>query len=374
MLAVSRFGHALSSPGYSFKAHEAPPSLLLASEGKRVISYAQNLEDVMIARLFPPGHAGFYIDVGAADPSYLSVTRHFYDAGWRGVNVEPLPRFFHRLQHARPLDINLNAVIGDGGGRRTFYEIAELPENSTSDEDVLAQLKAQGRTARTHEVDVISLRDVCERFAAGREIDFMKIDVEGGELEVIRSADWRRFRPVLLVIEAVVVNGREQTWATWEPDILGNGYEKVWFDGLNNFYLRSENLALKEHFRLPPNVFDDFVEARLQSAGDDWVDIGEMLKRVDADRHAKQDVINGVLAELAQVDADRHAKQEVVDRVVAELALVDGDRHAKQEVIDRLLSERASLHADRQAQQQHIEQLTARLASLEGVVAAAKAP
>src|SRR5687767_10524500 len=86
-----------------------------------LISYAQNFEDVMIARLFPHDYCGFYIDIGAAHPTHLSVTKHFYDSGWSGVNVEPLPRFFQKLAAARPRDINLQAMIGAADGGRTFF-------------------------------------------------------------------------------------------------------------------------------------------------------------------------------------------------------------------------------------------------------------
>jgi FkbM family methyltransferase len=313
-----------------------------------VISYAQNFEDVMIGRLFPRDYRGFYIDIGAAHPTHLSVTKHFYDSGWSGVNVEPLPHFFQKLVAVRPRDINLQAMIGTTTGQRTFFEIAELPENSTSDEQVMSSLKEQGRTVRTHDVAVISVRELCERYADDRVIDFMKIDVEGGELEVLQSADWQRFRPILLVIEAVVVNGREETWAQWEWVVTEHGYEKVWFDGLNNYYLRHESLSLKEHFRLPPNVFDDFATARLQASGDEWIDLAEMLRHVEADRHTKQEVVDRLTAELAAVDADRYAKQEVVDRLTAELAAVDADRYAKQEVIEQLTAQIAELATARQ--------------------------
>jgi FkbM family methyltransferase len=319
----------------------------------------------MIARLFPRNYRGFYIDIGAAHPTHLSVTKHFYDSGWSGVNVEPLPRFFQELAAARPRDINLQAMIGIADGGRTFFEIAELPENSTSDERVMLSLKEQGRTIQTHDTEVVSLKELCERYADDRVIDFMKIDVEGGELEVLQSADWQRFRPVLLVIEAVVVNGREETWAQWEWVVTGQGYEKVWFDGLNNYYLRHESLNLKEHFRLPPNVFDDFATARLEPSGHEWIDLAEMLKHIDADRQAKQEVVDRLMAELAAVDADRQAKQEVVDRLMAELAAVDADRQAKQEVVDRLMAELAAVDADRQVMQEVIQQLTARIAELE---------
>jgi FkbM family methyltransferase len=332
-----------------------------------VISYAQNFEDVMVARLFPREYRGFYIDVGAADPVHLSVSKHFYDTGWRGVNVEPLPSFFKRLTTARPHDVNLQAVIGRTEGRRTFFEIAELPENSTSDEEVMRLLKEQGRTVRTHDIEVVSLKDVCERYAGGRVIDFMKIDVEGGELEVLQSADWQRFRPILLVIEAVVVNGREETWMGWEPVITEHGYEKVWFDGLNNFYLRRESLHLSKHFRLPPNVFDGFVSARLEGAGEDWIDLSEMLKRVDADRNAKQAVVDRLVAEITAVEADRNAKQAIIDRLAGELVAVDADRRAKQEIVDRLVAELAEVNADRDSKRALVEQMAAQVAALKAV-------
>lgn len=311
-----------------------------------MISYAQNFEDVMIARLFPRDHKGFYIDVGAADPVHLSVTKHFYDAGWHGINVEPLPRFHQRLSEARPRDVNLPAVIGRKHSARMFFEIAELPENSTSDESVMAQLKEQGRTVHTHQVDVLSLEEVCDRHVGDRQIDFMKVDVEGGELDVLQSANWTRYRPVLLVIEAVVVNGREETWKGWEHVVVGQGYEKVWFDGLNNYYLRREDADLKAHFRLPPNVFDDFKLLRMEHVGSEWIDQAELLKRIDFDRHAKQAVIDRLLADASEraalfkdLDLDRRAKQEVIDRLIAEVASVAADRQAKQQIIDRLVAE-----------------------------------
>ena len=81
-----------------------------------MISYAQNFEDVMIARLFDTDYHGFYLDIGAAHPDYLSVTRHFYDQGWSGINVEPTFRFYPLLCEARPRDINLQCAIGNSPG------------------------------------------------------------------------------------------------------------------------------------------------------------------------------------------------------------------------------------------------------------------
>src|SRR5688572_29493242 len=86
-----------------------------------MISYAQNFEDVILARTFRGISSGFYIDVGAWDPTVDSVTRHFYDSGWSGINIEPNPLFYERLVLERPRDINLNCAVSDAPEVGPFY-------------------------------------------------------------------------------------------------------------------------------------------------------------------------------------------------------------------------------------------------------------
>ena len=93
-----------------------------------MISYAQNFEDVMVARLFDPDYQGFYVDIGAAHPDFLSVTRHFYDRGWSGINVEPSLRFYPLLCEARPNDINLQCAIGNNPGSPCFTRYPSSPK------------------------------------------------------------------------------------------------------------------------------------------------------------------------------------------------------------------------------------------------------
>jgi FkbM family methyltransferase len=228
-----------------------------------MITYAQNFEDVMISRLFPTDYRGFYVDIGAADPEYLSVTCHFYNHGWSGINVEPSVRLYPLLCAARPRDINLQCAVGSAAGRCTFYEFPQITENSTIERVVADRLAKTGQSPVTREVEVIPLGELCDRHVDGRTIDFMKIDVEGGELGVLQGADWTRYRPRLLVVEATAVNSREENSSAWEPILIKANYHKVWFDGLNNFYLRGEDLALRAAFQLPPNVFDRFESAEL---------------------------------------------------------------------------------------------------------------
>ena len=87
-----------------------------------MISYAQNFEDVVLRRVFHARERGRYIDVGAHDPVIDSVTKHFYDQGWSGVNVEPVERFHLKFVADRPRDINLNVACGATEGEVDFTE------------------------------------------------------------------------------------------------------------------------------------------------------------------------------------------------------------------------------------------------------------
>jgi len=165
-----------------------------------MISYAQNLEDVMLARAFVGVTQGFYIDVGGYDPDNDSVTRFFYDSGWRGINVEPVPEQYEEFVRRRPRDVNLRTALGRADGQLRFHDFS--PSGlSTMDPVAAARLREHGYTCREYDVPVTTLAAVC-RAHAPATIDFLKIDGEGAEGEVIAGADWQVFRPRVIVVEA----------------------------------------------------------------------------------------------------------------------------------------------------------------------------
>jgi FkbM family methyltransferase len=223
-----------------------------------MISYAQNREDVLLHRLFGGLREGFYIDVGANDPVDFSVTKHFYDAGWRGVNVEPLGPCHGRLCAGRPRDVNLNVGLGRTEGTRTFYELPQRPMLSTFSTDQAAAYRDAGLAVVERAVPVLPLAAVCGAHVAG-PIHFLSVDVEGFEREVLAGADWGRWRPLVVLVEATRPNTAEPSHADWEPLLLGADYRFAYFDGLNRFYVRAENPELLEAFRVPVHVGDDYV-------------------------------------------------------------------------------------------------------------------
>lgn len=236
------------------------------------VSYSQNAEDVLLWRALGHVADGFYIDVGASDPVEHSVTKAFYERGWRGISIEPLPSFQEQFQQQRPRDINLAIAAGAENGELTLYDVPDVRGWASPDQSVAEMHRAEGHGIAELKVPVRTLSSVCEEHVRG-EIHFLKIDVEGFEADVLRGMDFARWRPWVLVIEATLPNSRETNHDSWEHMVTGQRYRFAWFDGLNRWYVAEEHPELMQHFGIQPNVFDAFISYHLDRA---WAN-GETL-------------------------------------------------------------------------------------------------
>lgn len=278
------------------------------------ISYAQNNEDVLLWRAL--GHVnpgeGFYIDVGANDPVEHSVTKAFYDAGWRGINIEPLPVHIEAFDAQRPRDRNLAIAAGSAEGSLTLYDVPAVRGWASPEPDVAAMHRAEGHTVAELTVPVRTLSAVCAEYVDG-PIHFLKIDVEGFEGEVLRGMDFARWRPWVLVIEATLPNSRVTNHETWEHLVTGQGYRFAWFDGLNRYYVAEEQAALLQHFGIQPNVFDDYISYHLERAWDATRRTEEALharnEALQASDRALQDTRVVLDDALRRIDALVHEKK-----------------------------------------------------------------
>src|SRR5262245_6648692 len=224
------------------------------------ISYAQNSEDVMLWRALKHIDQGFYIDVGANDPDHESVTKAFYERGWSGINVEPVPQWFERLEKARPRDINLQLALGAEPGEITLYEIPDTGLSTAEKKFAERHEAERGYQSRKLRVKMDTLSRVCERVHL-EPIHFLKIDAEGAEMAILQGADFGKIRPWIILVEATLPLSIEESYYHWEPLLLNAGYEYAYFDGLNRYYVAGEHENLMDAFKAPPNVFDDFVRS-----------------------------------------------------------------------------------------------------------------
>jgi FkbM family methyltransferase len=221
------------------------------------ISYAQNFEDVLLKRCFGHLDSGFYIDIGADDPIIDSVTKSFYDHGWSGINIDPSENSFTKLQTARIRDINIQVAVDAQEGSINFWNVPKTGL-STAIEKFANQHELAGFEVNLVSVKTRSLKDICEEFVKC-PINFMKIDVEGFEKQVLLGADFDKFRPMVILVESTEPNSQLENYLEWEYILEENKYQFCYGDGLNRFYLASESSFLKVHFVFPPSVFDKFV-------------------------------------------------------------------------------------------------------------------
>ena len=200
--------------------------------------------------------AGCYLDIGAQDPDRDSVSKAFYEAGWRGVHVEANVQYVRRLRERRPDERVVHALVGDGDKSAVFYEIPETGL-STGVESIAQHHREAGYQIDTVVVPCITLAEILTSLA-DETIHWMKIDVEGMEADVLRSWGDCPVRPWVLSIEATYPNSQTRVDHEWLDLVVGRGYAEVYFDGLSRYFLHETQIHRAEAFASPPNVFDGF--------------------------------------------------------------------------------------------------------------------
>lgn len=164
--------------------------------------YGQNGEDLVLDRLLDGQSAGFFVDIGAHHPMRFSNTYLFYRRGWRGINVDAEPGSMRRFNRLRPRDINIEAGVGAKAGTSTYFRFNDPALNTFDPEEAARKDAEPYRIVERLEVPIRRLDDIlAAHLPSGRTIDFLSIDVEGLEGDVLRSNDWSRFRPRLVLAE-----------------------------------------------------------------------------------------------------------------------------------------------------------------------------
>lgn len=265
-------------------------------------SYAQQAEDVRLARVFGDRTDGFYIDVGAAHPVYDSVTKHFYDLGWTGIDIEPSAAAAELMRADRPRNRVLEVACSDSDGEGTLYD-NEVMGWATLDAGMAEHVRTV-RSANAHRrrISVRTLASICAEHVT-RPIDFLKVDVEGHEAAVLRGADFSLWRPTVVIVEATKPHTTEPTHHEWEGSLTDADYVFVTFDGINRFYVPSDRDDLRVVLEPPVTVLDGWETHRQMAADEAAVRLQERVEQLEAELEDER--ARRVLAELTLEDRRR---------------------------------------------------------------------
>lgn len=165
------------------------------------ISFSQEGEDMLLSKLFELNEKGFFVDIGAHHPIRFSNTYKLYLKGWRGINIDAMPNSMDLFKKYRSEDINLEIPIAKVSKTMPFYSFNEPALNTFSEE--LA--KERGEVKKIYNLESNPLSVVLDKHMPKdiKKIDFMSIDVEGLDLEVLESNDWEKYKPTVILIESL---------------------------------------------------------------------------------------------------------------------------------------------------------------------------
>lgn len=165
-------------------------------------SFSQDSEDEILEKIFWGKNDGFFIDIGAHHPIEYSNTYKFYLKGWSGLNIDPRPGIMDEFNRIRSKDINIEIAISEEVGEKEFY-LFDAPGVNTFLKDIafgrniLNGFKYLG----SKKVKTNTLLNILDKYVGERKIDFLNIDVEGYEINILKQNDWKRYRPNVIICE-----------------------------------------------------------------------------------------------------------------------------------------------------------------------------
>jgi len=206
---------------------------------KIIRSFSQSKEDLIIDKILKRKKSGYYVDIGAHNPTRFNNTQRFYLRGWRGINIEPDPENFKTFKVKRKRDVNLNIGIGRKKSRVNFYKFNPSTLSTFSTQTADNYMQQGFQLVFTKKVVIDRLSAILSRYSK-RHIDFMSIDTEGLELDVLQSNNWRKLRPAIICIESHIddFKRKKRIWNKEIPIYLENvGYKLYCDTGQNSIYV-----------------------------------------------------------------------------------------------------------------------------------------
>jgi len=157
-------------------------------------------EDAAVLDYFKGKKNGFYIDVGCHHPTYINNTYLLYKQNWSGINIDISQFSIDLFNHMRPQDLNYNCAISNKNKIVKLFYQKEFSQLSTI-KSIQAKSVFQGNI-KEKDIQAFSLDEILNRDKyKNTKIDFLNIDVEGADLEVLEGLSFDKFKPELICLE-----------------------------------------------------------------------------------------------------------------------------------------------------------------------------
>lgn len=201
--------------------------------------WSQCGEDMILDVIFSGVRNGFYVDVGANNPEVQSNTKYLYDKGWHGINIDANPNSIKALKKKRKRDINIHAAISDSVQELTFY-MFKPSFYDTFDSSIAKQ--HEDKLVGTMKLTTTQLRSILSKYSINK-FELLSIDVEGLDLQVLKSNDWDEHRPDVVLVEDLQICSRSRNHSDIYSFLESQGYIFFCSTPTNSFYLEKDFLA-----------------------------------------------------------------------------------------------------------------------------------
>ena len=170
------------------------------------VSFSKSGDDILLSKLINETIPGVYLDIGSWDPIKASNSYFFYLRNWKGICVDPNPELIEKYKKIRPRDEFVNIGIGDAEDKINYYLLNEEYSSMNSfDLEFIKKHKIEDQIKKTLKIPTMSIETLLDqKLSIGDRLDFFDVDVEGYDLKVLKTNNWQKYRPKIVVVESDV--------------------------------------------------------------------------------------------------------------------------------------------------------------------------
>jgi len=197
--------------------------------------YAEFAEDVMVNRILKKIKKGFYVDIGAYHPYKGSLTYNLYNRKWNGINLDISKSSIDLFNIARPSDININCAVSEFNGETYYYENSPINQQNSliSQDDNQKKIKIQSYKLS----EILKMQNI-------NSVDYINIDTEGNELEVLMGIDFDKINPTLFTIEDNSFDLNNEIKKKKIIFLKEKNYELINIIGVTMFFVKKDSVSL----------------------------------------------------------------------------------------------------------------------------------